>query len=578
MYLSLALVIAVAALCAAGDALAVYSDLFAARMGIDFVPLSLVPWSMLVWLAVATPVAAATLLTRVRWPAASPWLVASLPTFLIGVRIIRPLRWSVPSAVVGTALLVSWVGFAFLLRAIVRRVRLAGKGHRIAAVAAAVAVGTVLLASAPRQPVQVPVTRADASRPNVVLIFMDTLRADTAATMPSLQRLAARGASFRAAYAPAPWTLPSHMAVTTGTSPAILGVDAMYQHFGGMRPTLAEILEARGYSTAAVLSNSFLNEGTGFERGYADFRVAHRYLDVCRTTPGLILSRLSPQMTHSVCLWSSDNIIEQATPMLDRLPRPYYLTLNLMDLHAPYWSPCRGSEEAAMFADAVTLHRVSMGRVLQPSERERWRRLYESGAACADRNLARLLDAIERSPDAARTYIIVVADHGEHLGEHGLYMHRNSLYPELLHVPLIMTGPGIPHTVVDRPVSTIWLFSAIVGLTRADPRSSPLMGLIAGVPATLPAVSSVWADQPRAQHVTVIDDRFQYIEDTDSHEELYDMVADPSESHDLSRDPAQQERRAQMRALARPLLSAMAKRPRDSRRDIVRLRSLGYLQ
>ena len=366
----------------------------------------------------------------------------------------------------------------------------------------ACAIGTAMTAR--------PQPRTAASAPggtNVILIFADTVRYDAVfdadgevkRDLPALRRLAAEGTVFDAAHAVAPWTLPSHLAAGTGLPYDKLGVDFTHQRYTRSTPTLAERFRRDGYRTSAVISNSFLHEGTGFPRGFDSYEYAPRALDVCRSALGTTLDRTWPRFAATVCNWSATYVTERALLQMDDSAGPYLLVVNYMDAHSPYYVEpgCGGGP---------------------PS--------YAGALRCIDRHLSTILDraAANRFP----TIIAFTADHGEQFGEHDLTGHGNSLYRELLHVPLIIRTPSRTHHRIADPVSLSRLPSLLK--TQAVP---PEPALAAGIIGDVESVSAIRG-------------HWQLILHRDGREELIALAPSPKDRPplELMRHEAQTFRRA----------------------------------
>jgi len=249
-------------------------------------------------------------------------------------------------------------------------------------------------------------------RPNVLLITLDTTRADhlgamgdTAARTPTLDALAARGALFERAYASTPRTLPSHTTILTGLEIDQHRVRDNGQFFArDAGETLAERLGARGYATAAFVAAAVLDSVFGLDRGFDIY-------DDDIPWDQRPLNRTVPQRRGEV-------VVDHARAWLEQRPRgPFFLWVHLYDPHSPRDPP-------APFA-----------AMEDP---------YAAEIAYADAQVARLLDAVERATAGQDTLIVVIGDHGESLGEHDEPTHGITAYDSTLHVPLIAVGPGFP--------------------------------------------------------------------------------------------------------------------------------------
>ncbi|MBY0276211.1 sulfatase-like hydrolase/transferase [Candidatus Binatia bacterium] len=311
-------------------------------------------------------------------------------------------------------------------------------------------------------------TRADAAatagggaRPNVVLISIDTLRADhlgtygyARPTSPNLDALAGRGVAFEQATSPSSWTLPAHASLLSGVSPYRHGAISEATRIRDDVPLLAELLRAGGYHTAAFVNAPFVSRDYGFARGFASFdqRFEERRRDVAAR--------------H-----------ETIRGAVDGLAPPFFLFLHFMDVHTPYRPPkefnvfARDRRSSQVLKDlgeggVLALQRAAReGRLeMSPEERDRLVDLYDGEILALDAYLGTLIGAIEaRFPD---TVVIVTADHGEEFLEHGGFGHGDTLYQEVLHVPLLVTGPGVAHGArVPTVVALVDVVPTILDLT-----------------------------------------------------------------------------------------------------------------
>ena len=274
-----------------------------------------------------------------------------------------------------------------------------------------------------------PVTTApDGGRPpRVVVALVDTLRADRLGawghdrdTSPHLDALAARGRRFANAVAPAPWTLPSTQALWSGRPPERWSDGE----------TLAERFSAAGWRTAAVVANPWLSDAHGLTRGWD---------------------------RHE--LWTNapaDAQVDRALSLLEaHADEPLLLWVHLQDPHLPYREPephrsrWAGPPPAGLTEAPTSTQLGALDTLPLDDPRRTWLLdRYDQNVAFVDAELGRLLSALH--PDDV---VVVAADHGEELWEHGGVEHGHALWQELLHVPLILAGAGIPAGVTEEPVS-----------------------------------------------------------------------------------------------------------------------------
>jgi arylsulfatase A-like enzyme len=251
-----------------------------------------------------------------------------------------------------------------------------------------------------------------AERPNVILISLDTLRADRLGaygarrpTSPHLDRLAAEGTLFETAITAAPWTLPSHLTMLTGAYPCVhqLVTRAIVRQPPPGLPSLAQRLRAAGWVSAAFTEDGYLLPGV-FQPGFDVFSFAG-------ASPDGIARR-----------------VHEASQWLERIGDvPFFLFLHTYQVHFPYQAP---APYAGMFRAADA-----------PGGADGLED-YDAALRYADATLASLRATLERLGVAERTITIVTSDHGEAFGEHGITRHGTSLYEEVLRVPLIWHGPG----------------------------------------------------------------------------------------------------------------------------------------
>ena len=257
--------------------------------------------------------------------------------------------------------------------------------------------------------------------PNVVLITLDTMRADHLGCYgykliqtPNLDALAAAGARFANAYTPVPITLPSHSVILTGTYPMRNGMhDFSDNRLSSSLPTLASILHERGYATGAVIGSAVLDSRFGLNR---DFDFYYDHFD---------FSRLDERNLDAMER-RGDLVVNEALKWLgDHDQKPFLLWVHLYDAHSPYDPP-------------------------QPYLSKYRTHPYDGEIAYVDAQVGRVVSYLKTKKLYNNTLIIVVGDHGESLGEHGEKTHGFFIYDATLHIPLLFKLPA--STTVERPV------------------------------------------------------------------------------------------------------------------------------
>lgn len=268
----------------------------------------------------------------------------------------------------------------------------------------------VVLAGCERDDVGGVVEPPAASGPNVLLVTLDTTRADRlgcygheASGTPYLDDLASRGVRFERAYAQVPLTLPSHASLLTGEYPPEIGLRVNGSgRLGGDVPTLASVLKGRGYRTGAFVAAAVLSDAYGLDRGFD-----HYDNDLGADTGG----------GDAVAERPGDAVCDAAIAWLDASSdRPFFAWVHLFDPHHPYEPPEPYQEN---FADP-----------------------YDGEIAFADAQVGRLLEWLSDHGLQEETLVVVAGDHGEAFGEHEEKQHGLFVYEATMHVPLIMALPS----------------------------------------------------------------------------------------------------------------------------------------
>jgi arylsulfatase A-like enzyme len=493
----------------------------------EYVPPRIWIVAPLTWAVVALLLAGAVVLTTRRWTGAA--VSAMLVLVFLGIRLRNH-----PELLV-LSITVFGVGSALTARRILDGMS-RFRGWSAVFAMAIVALSATAVSDGPSTPAPIAGTPPE-SEPNVIVIFLDTVRYDALfdaegrvhGDLKTLARLSRESEVFTRAYAPAPWTLPSHLSAVTGLQPDELGISFDAQRYQRPEQTLAERYRARGYRTAAVISNSFLNAGSGFDRGFDTFQQAQAGLDICRIAPGLMAERHWPWFSASVCNWTASHVTHRARRLMTDDDRPFFLTLNYMDAHDPYYVE----------------HACGAGQG------------YRAAVRCLDQNLAPI---VEWSSSRRATILAVLSDHGEQFGEHGLMRHGNSLYIQLLHVAMMIrwSHGSEPQTHAD-PVSIAALPALLEGGGTTRPQPEPVVALLH--PPTAEHRSAEWS---------ALDASWHLIEREHGGDALYHLPTDPAEEHNLLPESA-------AHPALRHLRESIHKMRRSPRPDLRRFRSLGYV-
>ena len=396
-----------------------------------------------------------------------------------------------------------------------------------------------------------PAAAAAASKPNLLLITIDTLRPDrlgcygsTAIATPTIDALAKRGAVFTRAFAHTPTTLPSHTNILLGTTPLRHGVhdNGFFKVPAGL-PTLATHLKDLGYATAAVVGAFPLDSRFGLDRGFdlydddygtggpLDFKFVERKADV---------------------------VVDRAVAWLQGRTGPWFLWVHCFDPHQPYEPP----------EPFATRYRTD---------------LYGGEVAYVDAALGKLFAALDRSGQAKTTAVILTGDHGQSLGEHGETTHGYFAYDSTIWVPLIVAAPGLAPGRIDQNVCHVDIF----------PTACALLDVPA--PAGLQGVSLVPAARGRklAARAIYFESLYPYyrrgwaplrgiIEGDEKFidspiPEVYDLKADFGEAKNLAGRDLGRERATLARVMKDESGPEPADRPRLDAAAQRMLQSLGYV-
>jgi arylsulfatase A-like enzyme len=411
--------------------------------------------------------------------------------------------------------------------------------------------------------------RSAARPPDVVLIVIDTLRADRVscygygrATTPNLDALAARGIRYANAFSTSSWTVPAHASFFTGLYPIEHGATQEHRELSPGPATLAELLSARGYATLGVSANTLVSERTGLSRGFERF----------------IVSRTKQRMRAAGARHPNLVAVEEVFADLPA-DRPFFLFVNFIEPHAPYrppepqrsrfLPPGADPERIAAAAD-ISLPRFYLDREsVAPQELALASDLYDGEVAFADALLGELLDWLERAGRLERALVIATSDHGENLGERGQIRHVFTLSAATVRIPLVVVpaGAGRAGERVATPVGPLDVFSTILAAAGVEPPPSARAGrdLLGAALEPAPLFSeyyyplqalAVFGDDPLREHAelrrfarrlrSVQEDGMRLVAGSDGSRELYDVARDPAEEEDLSRDPAFDEREGRL--------------------------------
>jgi len=452
-----------------------------------------------------------------------------------------------------------------------------------------------------------PATAARAERTNLVLYVVDTLRADHLGcygygrpTSPRLDEFAREAVRFAEARAQSSWTKPAMATLLTGLHPVTHGAERRNQGIAPEVRTLAERLSAAGYETAMFTTNPTVVEKFGFGRGFDRFEYVHQLRGRKRRSVD------SAEMHRAATAWLDG----RAAPA-----RPFFLVVHTLDPHDPYrpQEPYRSRFAPGVDVASACCFRGEQLTALSAEQAATRRRdslaLYDGEIAQNDASFGRLVDDLRARGLLDRSAVVFTADHGEEFHEHGGWRHAESLFEEVLRVPLVVRLPGgapAGATVAD-PADQIDLAPTLLDLAGvAVPPELPgasLLPVIGGGPAP-PRESLAWLRHPAFEVTAIRDGSWKWLRHdgppraatsgvaggaglagiAEPAEALYDLTADPGELRNLL--ATEPDRR---RALALRVKAARARLARVDRGEEAgeveidpeldaELRALGYLR
>ena len=434
-------------------------------------------------------------------------------------------------------------------------------------------------------------------RPNLVLITLDTVRADHLSCYgyegqqtPAIDRIAAEGVLFDAAVGSGTWTLPSHASLFTGLSVSqhgarynVAGRDGINYHrincLGTEPSTLAEVLREKKYLTAGVGAGIWLNPKFGLARGFEHYEAR----------------------VESWAGVPADEVTDSGIRLISkrRENQPFFLFLNYFDAHAPYAPPAGYHPDAVPDARSPNLVEMEINRDgmrLSEAESRQLRALYDGEIRFVDDQISRLWAHLEAEGLWEDTWIIITADHGESFGDHRFFGHGLRTWQDVIRVPLVMKLPAElgssmgPGQVVSDAVQPKDCFPTIVAsLGLRMPSGVEDVHLLDGT-ARRPVVTEAFRSYAAIRKFgggfdlderSIVYDGYKLIKRSDGSRDLYRLDEDPGELANLA--PQESERVEQLSAWLTQwvrhsgMVTFDAPAASISNDDAERLRSLGYL-
>jgi arylsulfatase A-like enzyme len=463
------------------------------------------------------------------------------------------------------------------------------------------------------------------NKPNIMLISIDTLRADHLScygyhrrTTPNIDQFAQDSVLFNNAYSTAVWTPPAHASMLTGLYPSQHGV-VDQNRLSRNIATIAETLSQNGYQAAGFVNNSQVGEMVGLEIGHGDFHEIWK---------GLASKQIFKRFIHKTKFWL--NYTDKGADYTNHLVKkwlenkwdqrkPFYLFIHFIEPHNPLGAPkpyrnrfFREFTKQKLdknllrkYAHNPLVHYLSDSK-LTDIENKALMALYDEEILYLDSKIGELLSHLKVLNLHNDSLIIITADHGEHFGEHDMYSHVASLYESILHIPLIIHYPdssSLNHRIENKMVQLIDITPTIIGTANIRGNNPyKYCGLDLNDCGTLNENRALFAQWEGripsfiAKHieflgnerinkisrklVSIIKNGHKFITDTDNKEELYDLKSDHMEIHNLC------EKKSDVKIMLRDELNSWlnkiqtpqnAQKINYDKKLVENLRELGYL-
>jgi arylsulfatase A-like enzyme len=397
-------------------------------------------------------------------------------------------------------------------------------------------------------------------RPNVVVVVLDTTRADALSsygnpkpTTPHIDALARQGLRLTSAFSTDFWTLPAHASLFTGLYPSDHQATAETNLLRPEVDTLAERLRRAGYRTAAFVTNPWLGAERGFDQGF------ETYVEMWSQRPLAAASDSDEKRaTQQAALWARDRVANA---------EPFFLFVNLNTPHLPY-SPdplvlVKLSPEARPLERTARLRHVAGmwghlagAQTFDETDFQILRDLYDAEVATADALVGRLVEALREEQILDETLVIVTSDHGENIGDHGRIDHLLSMYETTVRIPMVLRYPKriAAGSVDDSLVSLVDVSASVLdicglgagqpgiaGRSLVDPDRSAPMFVVAenerpvnGIKKMRKSFPSFDTDAIDQRMRMLRTERHKLIWSEKSGSQLFDLHADPGEQRDLA--------------------------------------------
>ncbi len=414
-----------------------------------------------------------------------------------------------------------------------------------------------------------------AGHPNVLLIVLDTARADHFScygygrdTTPFLRSFSRTATLYPTAISAAPWTLPSHASIFTGLYPSAHGATWKTRSLGARYLTLAEFLASKGYDTAGFSNNPVVNRADGLAQGF-DLFVDMWKDDIANPTLFFRLDWFLRRLLgkNDGGAYRTSQWVREWLGHVYQEDHPFFLFVNLMECHLWHDAPDAYHQKFLESSPPAEVQAIRSNdlyyfltgeKSLKKSEWMDYSAIYDGDLNYLDRMLEGLFGFLEKGGYLDDTIVVITADHGEHLGEHDMIDHQLSLYEPLLHVPLMIK---LPETMTKLPevrgaVQTVDIFPTLVdllglndedtmqrfqGMSLLRMKEEPHRVVISEYEPPLDRISWFLSRDPDGRSIlkykrslkSVRIDSLKYVWSSNGDSELYNLARDPDEVENI---------------------------------------------
>lgn len=425
-----------------------------------------------------------------------------------------------------------------------------------------------------------------ADRPNILFISLDTTRADHLTpygyerrTSPRLKQLADEGVLFERAYAPTSTTGPTHATWFTGLYPIEHAVLKNGHTLATRYDTLAEALQEAGYDTAAVISSFVLDGKFGYDQGFAYYDDA-----IKQNESAVNVDEFEGHAVEHGFDRRARYTTEQALAWLNQREEsdgPFFFLAHYFEPHYPYKPPLR------FVRQFVSRSQTRLEQLIA---------LYDASLLHTDEEVGRLLDAMASRGLLENTLIVVLGDHGEGLGDHGVMLHGRNVHEEQVLVPFIVNWPDVINEPrrIKTPVASRDVYAMLMTVAKLDGTQEPndLLNVLRN-PKAKPEEAPIFlyrrhyakndknADGAHGEHFAVVAKGWKYIHGpAEKLEQLFNLQSDPQELTNLVND--QPGKRAELQKILKEWFANRTDNrgnvPGLNPEDVEALKSLGYIE